>query len=228
MPLAPEALDVDGQQHVVEHAPPGEEHGRLEDHADVLARPGDGGAAQPRLARGGGQDAGEYLDQRGLAAAGGSNHSDELPVSDGEGDLLERRHRPGAGGIALGEGVHGDDEGAHGGRLLLAHLAAAAQAHVDRPGTIRYRAFAWTSSSPSSPATTRSTRSFSGAAICSSCPSCSRRRGSSSAASSLEIPSSSRRASSPRRATSTSGGSTASSSPPPSSGTAWATPSGRG
>src|SRR5215470_2437676 len=216
MPLAPEALDVDGQQHVVEHAPPGEEHGRLEDHADVLARAGDGSAPQPRLARGGGQDAGEDLEQRGLAAAGRANHGYELPVADGEGDLLERRHRPGTGGIALGEGVDGNDGSTHGGRLLLAHFAATTQAHVDRSEAIRYRAFAWTSSSTSSPATTRSTRSSSGAAMCSSWPSCSRRRGFSSAASFPEIPSSSPRVSSPRRGISTSGGSTRSSWPPPS------------
>ena len=59
--LAVEALDVDRQQHVVEHRPPGEEHRRLEDDADVAARAGDGRAAQAGLAAEGGRSPARIL-----------------------------------------------------------------------------------------------------------------------------------------------------------------------
>jgi hypothetical protein len=95
--LAPEALHVDGEQHVVEHAPPRKEHGRLEDHPNVFPGPGDGGAPQPRLPRGGGQDTGENLEQGGLAAARRAHHGHEFTLAHGKGDLFERRYRPGAG-----------------------------------------------------------------------------------------------------------------------------------
>src|ERR1700730_15740074 len=54
-----------------------------------------------------------------------SSSADTVPgphVADGEGELLARRPRPGAGGVALGESVHGNDGGAHGGPLLLTYF----------------------------------------------------------------------------------------------------------
>ena len=51
VPVATEPLDVDGQEHVVEHAPPRKEHRRLEHHSDVAPGAGDRRAPEPRLSR---------------------------------------------------------------------------------------------------------------------------------------------------------------------------------
>ena len=87
--LPAQALHVDGQEHVVEDGAPREEDRGLEDHADVPARALDGGAAEGRAPGGGRQQAGEDLEQGGLAAAGGPDHRHELALVHGEADPLE-------------------------------------------------------------------------------------------------------------------------------------------
>jgi hypothetical protein len=99
--LPVEALHVDGQQHVVEHRAPGKQHRRLEDHADVAAGAVDERAAQPRLAGGGRQDAGEDLEQRGLAAARGADDGHELALGDVERRAVQRHDGAVAGGVRL-------------------------------------------------------------------------------------------------------------------------------
>jgi hypothetical protein len=86
------------REHVVEHAAPREEQGRLEDDADVPPRPDDARPAQVRLAPRGRQDAGEDLQQRGLAAARRADDGDKLALSEGEQDALERDDTRHAGG----------------------------------------------------------------------------------------------------------------------------------
>jgi len=111
--LAPEALHVDRQQHVIENAAPGKEHRRLEGHADVASGAGDGGAAQRRLAAGGGKDAGQDLEQCGLSTAGWAHHRHELTLVDGEADFGQRGDALTTGGVVLGETANGDRTGRH-------------------------------------------------------------------------------------------------------------------
>ena len=109
MSVAAEALHIDRQQHVVQHAPPGEQDGRLEDHADVTARSHDGSAAKVHLAVRRRQDAGQDLEERGLSAARRSDDCDKLTFAHFETDLLERVHAAITAGIALREFLDGDD-----------------------------------------------------------------------------------------------------------------------
>src|SRR6516164_9480571 len=101
MPIATEALHIDGQQHVVQHAAPRQQNGRLENHADVTSRSSDRNAPKTRLAFGGRQDAGEDPEERGFSAPGRTDYCDKLPLTHAEADLLERVHAAITGGIEL-------------------------------------------------------------------------------------------------------------------------------
>src|SRR5258708_12061634 len=94
MSVAAEALHIDWQQHVVQHAPPGEQDGRLEDHTDVTARSRDGSAAKAHLAVRRRQDAGQDLEERALSAAGRSDDCDKLTLATFQIHLLQPVHAP--------------------------------------------------------------------------------------------------------------------------------------
>jgi hypothetical protein len=66
----------------------------LEHHADVAARPVYRRPAQAGLAARPRQQAGEDLEERGLAATGGAENGDELALGDTEINVLERDERP--------------------------------------------------------------------------------------------------------------------------------------
>ena len=85
-----EPLNVDGEQHVVDHASPGKEHRRLEYDADVPARPAHGHVPKRHLSTRGGEQAGEDFQQRRLPAAGRPDDRDELAFAHGESDILQR------------------------------------------------------------------------------------------------------------------------------------------
>src|SRR5215475_312655 len=112
MPVAVEALHIDGKQHVVQYAAPREQDGRLEDHADVTSRSYDGSAPEARLAFGRRQDPGQDLEEGRLPAPGWANDRDKLPLAHVKADLLKRVHLAITGGIELrelfdGDGFHG-------------------------------------------------------------------------------------------------------------------------
>src|SRR4029077_21130341 len=88
-PVAPLALHVDGQEHVVEDGAPREQDRRLEDDADVTPRTLDDGAPEGGAPAGGGQEAGQDLEKGRLAAAGWPDHRHERALLDGEADSLE-------------------------------------------------------------------------------------------------------------------------------------------
>src|SRR5262249_45905579 len=108
VPLAREALRVDRQEHVVEDGAPREEDRRLEAHADVPARAGDGRAPEPRIAARGGHEPGQDLEERRLATARGADDRDEVALGDAEADVLERHDGTVAGRVALREITDGD------------------------------------------------------------------------------------------------------------------------
>src|SRR5438105_13468478 len=91
----------DRQHNFGEHRPPGKQHRLLEDDADVASRTVDERAAQARLAGGGWQDAGQDLQQRRLAAAGGTDHRHELALGHVEGRAIERGDPAVARGVGL-------------------------------------------------------------------------------------------------------------------------------
>src|SRR3990170_4295509 len=78
-PVAGGAVDLEGEVDVGEDGAPGEEGGVLGDEADVAAALGRGGrgAVDLRLAAGGPQQAADDAEERGLAAAAGTDHRDE-------------------------------------------------------------------------------------------------------------------------------------------------------
>src|SRR6266478_6173854 len=108
MPVATEALHIDGEQHVVQNAAPRQQNRRLEDHADVTSRASDGSAPKARLSFGSGQDASQDLEQRGLPTPGWPDDRDKLPLAHVEADLLERVHAAITGGIELRKLLDGD------------------------------------------------------------------------------------------------------------------------
>ena len=89
---AVEAEDFHGQHHVVEDGAPGQEHGVLEHDTDVPARLVDGLAAQGDAARRALEEAGENLEEGGLAAARLSHDGDEFARFDLHGDAGEGLH----------------------------------------------------------------------------------------------------------------------------------------
>src|SRR6185369_3318227 len=97
--LAAEALHVDRQHHVAEHRAPREQYGRLEDDADVAARPHDRRVAQTSLALGSRREPGEDLEQRRLAATRRADDRDELTLIDREVDVFECSDQADARGL---------------------------------------------------------------------------------------------------------------------------------
>ncbi len=78
--LLVEPLHVGGQQDVLQHSAPGKEDGRLEDDADIAPRTTDRTPAERchTLARR--QQAGQNLEQGGLAASRGADHRNKFTV----------------------------------------------------------------------------------------------------------------------------------------------------
>ena len=114
--LAAQPLHVDGEQDVVEHGPPGKQHRRLEDDADVPARAGDGDAAQVDFAARGGKQAGQDLQEGRLPAARGADDGDELAFADGEVDPVQGQHGAPRRPVLLAQALHVDHVGGSGHR----------------------------------------------------------------------------------------------------------------
>src|SRR5690349_6384582 len=81
---------------------PREERSFLEDDDAVPPRPGDGVAADEHFAGGRLFEAGDDVQERGLAASRRSKEANELPGPDGKGDVLEGERVLAAGFEALG------------------------------------------------------------------------------------------------------------------------------
>jgi len=94
VPLAAQALDVDGQQHVVEHVRHGNSTGDWKTTPMSRRGPAMSVPPQHRLAARGRQDSREDLQQGGLAAARGPDDGDELALADGKRGALERGTAP--------------------------------------------------------------------------------------------------------------------------------------
>jgi hypothetical protein len=92
-PVAAEALDIDRQQRVPEHRPPGKQHRRLEHHPDVPPGPANRRAVQPSLAFRLRQLARENAQRGRLAAAGRADNDDQLAFADTELDVEEGNGR---------------------------------------------------------------------------------------------------------------------------------------
>ena len=84
--IAPEALNIERQQRVVEDSTPGEQHWGLEHHAYIATRAGDAAAEQVGGPVGGRQQACQNAQQGGFAAAGWGDDGNEFTVFDAEGD----------------------------------------------------------------------------------------------------------------------------------------------
>ncbi len=104
--------DVGHQRHVLGHREAGDEVVELEDEADVLAaiarERGFVGAAQaqrlePQVARAGHVQPAQQVQQRGLAAARGAEHHQELAARDVEVDVRQRADRRRSVAIDLAE-----------------------------------------------------------------------------------------------------------------------------
>ncbi|OIQ66221.1 hypothetical protein GALL_522110 [mine drainage metagenome] len=121
--LLAHALDAQWQHHIGQHRAPGEQ-GRCLEHIAIGARlprllwaePVD-----PHLAGADGFQVGNHPQQRGLAAARGSDERDELALADAQIDVLERLHGCVGRGIDHAGATHLDGRleggrGAHTGR----------------------------------------------------------------------------------------------------------------
>ncbi len=92
IPVKPQ--DVRGQQHVLEHRAPRQQHGRLEHHADIGMRAGDLAPADVDGSGAAVLEPERELEQAALAAARRSDERDELAVRDVERDLADRLDAP--------------------------------------------------------------------------------------------------------------------------------------
>jgi hypothetical protein len=113
-----QALDVDRQQNVAQDGAPGKEHGLLENHPDVLARTFDRRPFELHSPCGLGQDAGQQLEKRALAASAGTDDGHELAVGHAEPDVPQRLHGAGPARVELAQPLHPDQllilsDGAH-------------------------------------------------------------------------------------------------------------------
>jgi hypothetical protein len=118
--LPVEAQHLYRQHHVVEDVPPRQQDGILEDDADVAAGAVDGPPAQVHAAGGARQEAGQDLEERGLAAARLAHDRDELALGDVERDAAERAHeRAALRAIGLLEVRDDDQRSCHEGSILL-------------------------------------------------------------------------------------------------------------
>jgi len=107
--LAPEPLHVGRQQHIGEHVAPGEQHRRLEHHADVLARAIDRRAVEDGLALRRRQQSGQDFQQSGFSATRGTHDRDELALGDREIDVLQGHDGVRSVAIALRQAADRDD-----------------------------------------------------------------------------------------------------------------------
>jgi hypothetical protein len=84
-----------GEQDVLEHAAPVQQHRRLEHHPDLGDGAPDRMVRDLHAARGRRAQPGHDAEQRRLAAARGTDERDELAARDGEGDVAEGFDRAG-------------------------------------------------------------------------------------------------------------------------------------
>src|SRR5262245_37460586 len=91
--LAIQSQNLDRQHDVVEHRPPVEQDGRLEDHPDVLAGAGDRCPVHRDGARTGRHQSRYQLEERALAAAAGTDEHQELVRNDVQRDPVQRLER---------------------------------------------------------------------------------------------------------------------------------------
>jgi hypothetical protein len=112
--------EVHGQHDVLEDGQCGQQLEELEDHPHVLAAPDrhlplaqgvDGRVADQHLAGGGPVDAGDHVDQGGLAAARLADHGHELAAVHQQVDLLECGELAGRGLVGLGDRAQLDQVG---------------------------------------------------------------------------------------------------------------------
>src|SRR5262249_41448592 len=106
------AHHVEGKQHVVEHARPWQQRGRLKHDAGVGARLGHRGAGDRHRPGAWRYEAGDEPQQCGLAAAGWPDQTNELVAPCFERHVSERLHfLAGAGDEGLADAFEQDHEG---------------------------------------------------------------------------------------------------------------------
>src|ERR1700742_3560365 len=95
---------------IVEHAEPGKQRAFLEHHAAIGAGASNAVAVEQHFARGCLFEAGDQIEQRALAAAGGADQTDEILLGDVERQTVDGLHRGAAGlrGKFLGDVAEAD------------------------------------------------------------------------------------------------------------------------
>ena len=103
--MARSVFEFEAKADILLDGSPGQERGVLEDEADELAGVYGRHAVDGDVALAHWAEAGDELEERGFATAGGTEEGDELAALDGEGDVLKRN-----GGVAkaLGDAGEGD------------------------------------------------------------------------------------------------------------------------
>src|SRR6266567_2091449 len=95
--------DLEPVADVAAYRAPRQDRELLEHHAAIAARPAHGRAVARNGSLGGAQEAGDRLEQRGLAAAARPHQGDELAGPDGKIDRFGRLHRPIGGRVEMPE-----------------------------------------------------------------------------------------------------------------------------
>ena len=93
------------QQQAIPHVEHGHQVELLKRHADLgagLAKPRDLPVPQPDLPRGGHLQPRKHVEQRSFPASRRPHHRRPLPLRNRLADVVEGRHRTGAGAVALG------------------------------------------------------------------------------------------------------------------------------
>ena len=112
------ALELEAELDVLQRGPPRKEASVLEHGRDAPGiRPRHRLAVDQEAPLIGRHETTQHAEQRGLAAPGRADERAELAFTDRERDVMERFHRARAGGIALGDGLDGDQRAARGGHV---------------------------------------------------------------------------------------------------------------